>query len=337
VHWSRAVAHILRQRGSGNPLMGRFLLRRFALALVTLVLLSMIVFAAAQLLPGNVGRNVLGGFADQRSVDLFNHQHGVDRPVYIQYIHWIGHLLHGDLGSSLEYSVSVWSLIGPSLVNSLKLAALAFVLVVPLSIIGGVAAALRQGRLTDRSITVGGLSLTAVPEFVTAIVLIVIFGVALPWLPTTAQAPPGASFFVQIKFLLLPSLALVAVLFGYIARIARAGVIEALDADYTRTAYLKGLDTRAVMFRHVLRNALLPTIAVVATQTGYLIGGLVVIEKVFNYPGIGQRIYTAAVNKDFTMLESGVLIVGVVYLVATLVADTLYSLLNPRIRYGAAE
>jgi peptide/nickel transport system permease protein len=318
--------------------MGRFLLKRLGLALITLVLLSMIVFAAAQLLPGDVGRNILGGLADQRSVDLLNHQLGVDRPVYVQYGDWISHLVRGDLGHSLEYSgSSVASLLGPSLLNSLKLAALAFVLVVPLSILGGVAAALRQGRVTDRLITVGGLSLTAVPEFVTAIVLIVIFGVVLGVLPTTAQAPSGASFFTQVKFLLLPSLALVAVLFGYIARIARAGVIEALDADYTRTAYLKGLDTRTVIRRHVLRNALLPTIAVVATQTGYLIGGLVVIEKLFNYPGIGQRIYVAAQNKDFTMLESGVLVVGIVYLLATLIADTLYSLLNPRIRYGAAE
>jgi peptide/nickel transport system permease protein len=317
--------------------MARFLLKRTAFALITLVLLSMIVFATAQLLPGNVGRNVLGGFADQRSVDLLNHQLGVDRPVYVQYGRWVGHLVHGDLGQSLEYKVSVSSLLGPALLNSLKLAALAFVLVVPLSILGGIVAALRQARMTDRVITVGGLSLTAVPEFVTAIVLIVIFGVAFKVLPTTAQAPPGAGFFTQVEYLLLPAFALVAVLFGYIARITRAGVIEALDADYTRTAFLKGLDTPTILRRHVLRNALLPTIAVVATQTGYLIGGLVVIETLFNYPGIGQRILIAAQNKDFTMLEAGVLIVGIVYLAATLIADTLYSLLNPRIRYGAAD
>jgi peptide/nickel transport system permease protein len=135
----------------------------------------------------------------------------------------------------------------------------------------------------------------------------------------------------------LPGLALVMVLFGYIARMARAGTIEALESDYTRTAYLKGLETPTVILRHVLRNSLLPTIAVIATQMGYLIGGLVVIEKLFNYNGIGQRIYTAAQNKDFTMLQSGVLVVGLVYLTATLVADILYSLLNPRIRYAAAE
>lgn len=315
----------------------RFLLQRFGLSLITLFILSVIVFATAQLLPGDVGRNILGPFADQHSVDILNQQLGVDRPVTTQYAHWIGDFFRGDMGTSLQYQVPVSTLLGPSLVNSLKLAAIAFVLVVPFSIVGGVFAALRQGRLADRTITISGLSLTAVPEFVTAIVLIVVFGVALKWLPVTATAPEGAGFPTQVKFLLLPALALVMVLFGYIARIARAGTIEALDADYTRTAYLKGLPTVTVIRRHVLRNALLPTIAVIATQTGYLIGGLVVIEKIFNYNGIGQRIYTAAQNKDLPMLESGVLVVGIVYLVATLTADILYTFVNPRIRHAVSE
>lgn len=317
--------------------MRRFLLKRFGLALITLLLLSVIVFAASQLLPGNLGRNILGPFASQRDVEIFNHAHGVDRPVWVQYWDWVSHFARGDLGTSLEYHQSVSGLLGPSFVNSLKLAALAFALVVPISILGGVVAALRRGRPADRAITIVGLSLTSIPEFVTAIAFIILFGIVLKWLPVTAAAPAGAGPLTQIKFLLLPSFALVAVLFGYIARIARAGVIEAIDSDYTRTAYLKGLSQRRVIMRHVLRNALLPTIAVVATQTGYLIGGLLVIEKLFNYNGIGQRIYVAAENKDFTMLQSGVMIVGMVYLGATLLADILYSLLNPRIRYGGAE
>ena len=206
----------------------------------------------------------------------------------------------------------------------------------PLSILGGVFAALRRGRLADRVITLSGLSLTAIPEFVSAIVLILVFGLLLRVLPVEATAPPGSGFFTQVKYLLLPGAALTLVLFGYIARMARAGTIEALDSDYTRTAYLKGLPTRTVIRRHVLRNSLLPTIAVVATQIGYLVGGLVVIEKLFNYNGIGQRIYTAAQNKDFTMLQSSVLVIAIVYLAASLIADLVYSLLNPRIRYGGA-
>jgi peptide/nickel transport system permease protein len=191
--------------------------------------------------------------------------------------------------------------------------------------------------MSDRMITVTGLSLTAIPEFVTAIVLILIFGLWLQWLPVSATAPPGANALTQVQYLLLPSFALVMVLFGYIARITRASVIESVDADYTRTAYLKGLSRSQVVNKHVLRNSLLPTIAVIATQIGYLIGGLLVIEKLFNYNGIGQRIYVAAQNKDFIMLQSGVMIVGVVFLVATLLADILYSVLNPRVRFGAAE
>jgi peptide/nickel transport system permease protein len=317
--------------------MARFVAKRLVLSVVTLFILSIIVFASAQLLPGDVGRNVLGPFADQASVDRLNHQVGADRPVVVQYVDWIWNFVHGDMGESLQYQVPVWSLLSDSFVNSLKLAAEAFALVVPLSILGGVAAALRQGRLADRAITIAGLSLTAIPEFVSAIFLIVAFGVFLEWLPVNAQWPEGTGILGQMKYLLLPSLALVMVLFGYIARMARAGTIEALSADYTRTAYLKGLGTRTVVRRHVLRNALLPTIAVVATQTGYLIGGLLVIEKLFNYNGIGQRIYVAAQNKDVTMLQSGVMLVGIVYLVATFVADLLYSVLNPRIRFASTE
>jgi peptide/nickel transport system permease protein len=302
-----------------------------------LFVLSVLVFAASQLLPGDIGRNVLGPFASTNDVKALDHQLGVDQPIYVQYADWIGKLLHGNLGMSLEYKVPVATLLGPSLINSLKLAAVAFVLVVPLSIVGGVFAALRRGQLVDRVITLTGLSLTAVPEFISAIVLILVFGLLLNWLPVTAASPADADILTQVRYLLLPGMALVMVLFGYIARMARAGTIEALNADYTRTAYLKGLDTRTVIRRHVLRNSLLPTIAVIATQMGYLIGGLVVIEKLFNYNGIGQRIYTAALNKDFTMLQSGVLVVGIVYLSATLIADVLYSLLNPRIRYAGVE
>jgi peptide/nickel transport system permease protein len=316
--------------------MARFLLKRFALAIITLFLVSVIVFVVAQLLPGNIGRNVLGGFATQASVNAYNHALGVDRPIYVQYADWISKFVQGNLGSSLEYKVPLWPLLRPSLVNSLELAGVAFVLVVPLSILGGVVAALRRGRVADRVITLTGLSLTAVPEFVSAIMLILVFGLLLKVLPVNATAPPGSGFFTHVKYLLLPAMALTMVLFGYIARMARAGTIEALEADYTRTAFLKGLSTATVIRRHVLRNSLLPTIAVIATQMGYLIGGLVVIEKVFNYNGIGQRIYTAASNKDFTMLESGVLVIAIVYLAAMLIADILYSVLNPRIRHAGA-
>jgi peptide/nickel transport system permease protein len=317
--------------------MARFLLKRLGLALVTLFLLSVIVFVGAQLLPGNVARRILGPFADQAAVENLNHELGTDRPILRQYWSWISGFFQGDLGDSLAYHVPVSQLVGDALVHSLKLAALAFVIVVPLAVLGGVIAALRRDSAVDRAITLGGLSLTVVPEFVSGIFLILIFALWLDVLPVSANAPPGSDIGTQIKYLLLPALTLVVLLFGYIARITRAGTVEALEADYTRTAVLKGLPRRTVVRRHVLRNSLLPTIAVVATQTGYLIGGLVVIETLFNYPGMGRLIFTAAQQKDFPLLESAVLIVGIVFLTATLLADIAYSLLNPRIRYATAE
>ena len=317
--------------------MARFLLKRLGLAVVTLFLLSVLVFFGSQVLPGDVGRRILGPFADQSAVEALNHQLGTDRPLLTQYWDWITSFLRGDFGVSLSYNVPVSELLGTALVNSLKLAALAFVLVVPLAIAGGVIAALKRDETVDRVITLAGLSFSVIPEFVTGIILILIFGLWLGIFPVTADAPDGSSILTQLKYLFLPALTLVILLFGYIARITRAGTIESLDADYTRTAFLKGLPRRTVIRRHVLRNSLLPTIAVVATQTGYLIGGLVVIETLFNYPGMGRLIFTAASQKDFPLLQSAVLIVGIGFLMAALLADVAYSLLNPRIRYAAAE
>jgi peptide/nickel transport system permease protein len=296
-----------------------------------------IIFTATTILPGDPARRILGNTADQRAVDVLNEELGTNRNPVVQYVDWIGGALTGDLGESYRTRRPVSEMVGDGLENSAKLAALAFLLVVPLGILGGVAAALREGRLRDRVISVGGLSATAIPEFVWAVLVILVFALWLDVLPVTAQAPGGASIVTQVEYLLLPALCLVFVLFGYIARMARAGTIEALDADYTRTAVLKGLPQRTVIRRHVLRNALLPTIAVIATQAGYLIGGLVAIELIFNYQGIGLLLLRGAQSKDLPLLESAVLVVGIIYVVATLLADILYSLLNPRIRLGGAQ
>jgi peptide/nickel transport system permease protein len=313
-----------------------YILRRLGLAVVTLWLLSVIVFFAGQVLPGDPGRAILGPLAAQSAVHALDQQLGVSQPLLTRYWSWITGVLHGNMGLSYQFRSPVAPFIGNALVNSVKLGALAFVIVVPLSIIGGVVAALNYGRFTDRVISVTGLSATTVPEFVSGIVLIVIFGVELKWLPVSASAGAGASIGSQLDHLILPAIPLVLILFGYIARMARAGTIEALESDYARTATLKGLKRSVVIRRHILRNSLLPTITVIATQTGYLIGGLVVVETLFNYQGIGKLIFTAATSKDFPMLEAGVLTIGVVYMVATLIADVLYTVLNPRLRLGGA-
>ncbi len=307
-------------------------MRRLGLASLTLVLLSMVIFVGAQLLPGDVGRAILGPLADPAAVAALNHQLGADRSPLATYLSWIGHFVTGDMGMSYTFRTPVAPFVGDALVNSLKLAAVAFILVVPVSIAAGVYAAMRAGRWQDRAIGVVGLSLTVVPEFVSSIALLLLFGVWLRWLPLSAATRRGASFGVQLQHLIMPALPLVLILFGYIARMARAGTMEVLAADYTRTAVLKGLPGRTVVLRHVLPNALLPTVTVIGTQLGYLVGGLVVVESLFRYQGIGSLILTAAKGKDLPMLEAGILTVGGIYIVSTLVTDALYTALNPRLR-----
>jgi peptide/nickel transport system permease protein len=317
--------------------MARYVLKRLGLSLITLWLLSVLVFYAGQVLPGDPGRFILGPFAAHSAVVALDRQLGVDRPLLTQYWSWISGFVRGKMGTSYEFQAPVAPFIGQAALQSLKLAAVAFVIVVPLSIAGGVLAALKAGGVVDRIISIGGLSGTSMPEFVSGIVVIEIFAVAFKVFPVTATSPPGSSVVTQLDHLILPAIPLVLVLFGYIARMARAGTIEALDSDYARTATLKGLRRSVVIRRHILRNSLLPTITVIATQTGYLIGGLLVVEKLFNYQGIGLLVYSAVTAKDFPMLEAGVLSLGIVYTLATLAADVAYSLLNPRIRLGGVE
>ena len=314
-----------------------FILKRVGLGLITLWILSVLVFFASQVLPGDPARAILGPLAAPSAVAALSHQLGTDKPLLTQYWHWISHFVTGNPGISYQYQAPIGPLLTKALGNSLKLAAVAFVMVVPLGILGGVVAALNVGRPIDRIISVFGLSATVIPEVVSGIVLILIFGIALNVLPISATAPPGAGIGTQIYHLIMPAIPLTLILFGYIQQMARAGTVEALASDYARTATLKGLPRGVMIRRHILRNSLLPTITVIATQTGYLIGGLVLVETLFHYQGIGSLIYNAATSKDFPMLEAGVLVIGIVYMVATLAADIIYSLLNPRIRHRGVE
>jgi peptide/nickel transport system permease protein len=306
--------------------------RRAAAGILTLFLLSVAVFFAAQLLPGNIGRAILGPLADPASVAALNHQLGADRPPLTIYAAWTWHFLHGDMGTSYALRTPVAPLVLQALGRSMILAVLTFIIAVPVAIAAGIVAALRAGTFADRTIMLAGLALTTVPEFVSGIILILVFGVWLRWLPISAHTRPGTGALEQLRHLILPALPLALVLFGYITRIARAGTWQVLQEDYTRTAILKGLPARTVLLRHVLRNAMLPTITVVATQFGYMVGGLVVVETLFRYQGIGSLILLAAQQKDFPMLQAGVLIVGTIFVLATLCADLLTTWLDPRRR-----
>jgi peptide/nickel transport system permease protein len=314
--------------------MGRYVLRRLGLTAITLILVSFAVFAAAQVLPGDVGRTILGPYASQQQVDQLNHQLGADEPVVKRYLTWAGDFVRGDWGESPIQRVEVRPLVLDRLKNSLILGAFALVLIVPFSVALGVFAALNYGKALDRIISISGLSFVALPEFVVGVVVIVIFAVQLGWFPTTSQVPSADPVDI-VRQCLLPSIPLMFVLFGYISRMARAGTIEALRSNYTRTAVLKGLPQRHVIVRHVLRNSLLPTITVVSVQVGYLVGGLVVVETLFSYPGIGELILNAATGHDLPTLEASVLMIALIYTASNLVADVVTALLNPRVRLAA--
>lgn len=313
--------------------MTRYVIRRLGLAVVTLFILSVVVFVVASVLPGSVGRAILGPFALQESVDQINKELGVNGSLYRQYFRWISRAILGDFGDSYKFQGPVIDYLASAFGSSAKLAFLTLIIVVPIGVLGGAIAALRKDQASDRIITVTGLSLAVTPEFAIGIVLILFFAVKLRWVPAGGSA--DGSVIEQFKVLILPAVTLSATLFGYIARMTRAGTIEALAADYTRTAELKGLSRSRVLGVHVLRNALLPTIAVLASQMSYLLGGLLVTETMFNYKGLGLLIANAANDRDIPMLMAAVFVVGAFAMIMTLIADVITAWLNPRIRFGS--
>ena len=317
--------------GSAKGLLGA-MAARLGLLLLTLALVSVLVFIGGQILPGDIGRTLLGPLADPGAVAGLNHRLGTDRPVLVQYSDWLRHAASGDFGTSLAFQAPVAPFIGHALRHSAALAGMALLLIVPSGLVLGIVAALRAGSRLDRAIVLASVSLATVPDFASALLLVIVFALWLPWFPITGTAPEGSGFWVAAHALVLPALPLVFTYVGYIARMARAGTLEALRADYTRTAVLKGLPDRIVLLRHVLPNALMPTITVVATQIGYLLGGLVVIESLFRIDGLGSLVLSAAKARDFPMLEAGVMTMAVVYGLSAAAGDLLQSVLDPRMR-----
>ncbi len=318
--------------------MTRYVIRRLALSVITLFLLVSAVFLIVNVLPGDPGRTVAGPTAPQAVVDAINEQLGTNDPLIEQYGRLLKSVVTFDYGDSYEYTdVPVADLVFPSLGRSAKLVALGLIMTVPLAIAAGVFAARRRDTLADRTVVTLGLASSSIPEFVSGVTLQYLLGVKLGWFPALAQAPRGSGFLTELNHLMLPAIALVVVYFGYIARMTRAGIISALDADYTRTAVMKGLSNRRVMRRHVMRNGLQPTVSVIGTQIGYLFSGLLALELIFNYPGLGSLIFNAARDKDFPILTAGVIIVGIIYMLCTLAADLVIAWMNPRARTATAR
>jgi peptide/nickel transport system permease protein len=310
----------------------RYLIRRLGFLLLTMLLTSVIIFIITQYLPGDVARVILGREASATSVQSLREELGLNRPLPVQYLTWLGRFVSGEWGKSYSTELPVRTLVAERLGNSLMLALLTIIIAVPLAVGLGVLAGLRENSWLDNLISIASLSVVGLPEFVTGVLLIEIFAFQLHLLPSNSSIAPGTGFVDALPMLVLPAVTTALVLLAYVARLTRAGVIEELKAAYVRTALFKGLPRRTVIMRHVLPNALLPAITVTAISLGWLISGLVVVENVFNYPGLGRLLIFAIDRRDLPLLQAIALLSALGFTLANLAADLLYAYLNPRIR-----
>jgi peptide/nickel transport system permease protein len=322
--------------------MARYVSRRLGFLLLTLLITSIIIFVITQYLPGDVCRTLLGREAGESALENCREELGLNDPAPIQYANWLINFAQGDWGESFSTQSEIRPLVMQRLRNSLRLAVVALLFAVPLALALGVWAGLNEDKAVDNVISVGSLSVVGLPEFVTGLVLIQLFAFAInDWLDDSfgvrpflanSSIEPDASFGDALPALILPALTATLVLLAYIARLTRAGVIEELKRPYVRTATLKGLPRRTVVGKHVLRNALLPTITVIAISVGWLIGGLIVIENVFNYPGLGRMMVFAIDRRDLPLMQALAMVTVLAFALANLAADLMYAWLNPRIR-----
>ncbi|MFL6041805.1 MAG: ABC transporter permease [Gaiellales bacterium] len=313
--------------------MGPFIVRRILLGLLVLALVSVVVFAATQALPGDPARAILGRSATPTSLKALRDQLGLDQPVLQQYWDWVTGLLHGDFGTSLAAQIPVSDLLGERLVNSAFLVFTAGIISIPLSILIGAYAALRRDRLFDTTSSIVTLLFAAVPEFVVGVALVVLFATTVfEWLPAVSLIPPQDKPWQHPKELILPTLTLVIAVTPYVARIMRASMIEVLESEYVEMARLKGVPERLVIRRHALPNALGPSFQVIALNLAYLAGGVIVVEFVFNYAGIGGALRDAVFQRDLPVVQTLAMLIATLYVILNLLADIATILVTPRLR-----
>ncbi len=281
-----------------------------------------------------MARIILGQFASEIAVDNLREELGLNQPLYTQYLNWAGNFITGDWGDSLVSRLPVRPMVMQRLGNSAMLAGLALVIYVPLGIVLGVIAALKRDKIVDQMISGFSMAFVGLPEFVSGLLLISFLAIGTGWFPANSSIDPESTFFEALPYLILPAITVSLAGLGYIARMTRSGTIDVLRTDYVRAAELKGLPGGQVLFRHVLRNSLLPTVTVVAMGIGWLLGGLIVTEAVYGYPGLGRLIVFGIQRQDLPIIQAASMIVVAVYSFSNLAADILYGLLNPRIRVG---
>jgi len=301
--------------------------------LLTMLVISMLVFYIAEVVPIDPARNALGRYASQQKVDELREKMGLNRPVLVRYIDWITSALGGDFGESIHFRRPVRELIALRLGRSLRLAALAFVFMIPIGLALGCIAGITEGKLLDRIISVTSSISVSIPPFAGGIFMIVIFAVWLRWLPGVSIPDPDASLLEFSKRLILPILTLSLDEIGYLARFTRVNMAEVLESDYIRTAVLKGIPKRKIIWRHALRNALIAPFTAIMLHVNWLIGGVVVVEVLFNYPGLGNLLLESAMRNDIILLEGGTLVLTFVAVSSQVIGDIGIYFMNPRIRY----
>ncbi len=312
----------------------KLVIRRSLMSVVTLLLVSLIVFWMLEVLPGDVASRILGRDATAESLAQLRIELGLDRAAPVRYLAWLGGLVTGDLGQSLVSSRPVSEILSPRIFNTVLLSAYAFLIYLPLTVIPALLQALNRDRSVDHAFSVVTLVLLSLPDFLLATILLLTFVVMIPLLPAISLVDQTSSAWEYFRAMTLPALTLAIVMAVYAVRMLRDNLIEVLDSDYIRMAELKGLSRRRVLLRHALPNALVPTLNVTALNLAYMVGGVVVVEKVFSYPGFGSLLVDSLQLRDLPVIEATVMIAAFVYVAANLIADVAAILLNPRLRTG---
>lgn len=309
------------------------MLQRLLFGLVTLLVASIVIFAATQALPGDAARSILGRTATPESLAALREQLGLNEPVVEQYWSWISGVLSGDLGTSLAAGLPVTEVIGERVGNSAFLMAVAAAVSIPLAVFLGAVSARRRDRPFDHAVSIVTLGLAALPEFVVGIALILLFATTVFHVfPAVTIISPGALPWDHPKELVLPIVTLAIAVTPYVTRIMRASMVEILESDFVEMARLKGLPERLVLWRHAVPNGIAPTFQVIAINLAYLAGGIVVVEAVFNYPGIGAGFVSAVQSRDVPVVQALALLIAALYVVLNLLADVATILVSPRLR-----
>ncbi|WP_394216408.1 ABC transporter permease [Brachybacterium vulturis] len=316
-------------------MIAKLIVRRLAISLVILLAVSLLVFGATLLLPGDPARAILGQQATPERIAALHQQMHLDQPAWQRYLSWLGGLVTGDLGISAASGQPVIDLLADRARASVFLMAAAALISIPAGLALGIWSALRRGRVADSAITGISLVLAALPEFVIGIALVALFATTvLSILPAVTMSPPGSQVWDFPAQLILPTAVLVLVVTPYIARMMRATMLEVLDSGYVEMARLKGVPERRVILRHALPHAIGPVAQVVAIQLAWMAGGVVVVEFLFRYPGLGQALIEAVDYRDVQVVQAVTMIVAVIYIVVNLLADVVGILANPKLRTG---